>query len=82
MVMPMMSTFTPTERRIMEILIDGSDHHKEELAKCMEHDTELRTLAQHISNMRKKLRPKGFDILLSMNGKLYYRCVRLLSFVE
>lgn len=76
-----MIEFNPTHTRIMAVLRDGQPHTRMELFGCLNDDLQsYRNVAVHISKIRKKLRPKGVDILLQkMNGRTHYRLVRLLS---
>jgi hypothetical protein len=72
--------FSPTQKRIVELLSDGMLHSKEELygllltANCVNH------VQMHISNIRKVLRPVGQDIICTYKGTLtFYRLVRYLN---
>jgi hypothetical protein len=78
---PTMFQFTETEQKIVNILIDGRSHHREELRACIDGEfTALVTMQNHLKNMRKKLRPKGQDIICEfVNRQLHYRWVRLLA---
>lgn len=71
--------FTPTQQRLMDILGDEMSHSKEQLKTCI--DDELAdSLWMHISNLRKKLRQHGRDILTEQLGsRAYYRIIRVLS---
>lgn len=69
--------FTPTEQRIMEVLYGGFPHTREELEACLNDEMATRyTIGQHLFNIRKKIRPRGLDIVYR-DGK--YRYVRLLA---
>lgn len=73
--------FTPTQRRILEVLSDGMWHHREELKKCLYDElSRLKAVRDHISNMRKVLRPLGNDIICELaNRRIGYRLVRLVG---
>lgn len=75
--------FTTTEKAILNKLADGKPHTKEELLAVMPDPefanvTNLRT---HIHRIRKKLEPKGYDIVsrgVANYGK-QYQWIRLLA---
>lgn len=73
--------FTPTEKRILDVLADGLPHRPHEIHSCL--DDELSTIAAikpHLSRIRPRLRIKGQDIICEYRDKLYwYRQIRLLS---
>lgn len=73
--------FTPTQRRILAVLNDGMPHNRGELWACIGDDKGVPSLlSQHISNIRKHLRPIGQDIICEFaNRTLNYRHVRLLA---
>lgn len=75
-----MPHFTPTEQRLLAVLGDGLDHHRDELMACLSDDmTERSTLRTHFFRMKKKLHPVGQDIVCIRNGAGFrYRQVRLL----
>lgn len=72
--------FTPTERRMLAVLSDGMMHSREELHACLPDDLDpLSAIRNHVSNLRKKLLPKGQDIVCQLHlAKTHYRHVRLL----
>ena len=72
--------YTPTERRIMEVLSDGMYHTREELHECLNDDLcVLSRIQMHVSNIRKKLNRIGQDIICGLHrGKPHYRLVRML----
>lgn len=75
--------FTATEQRILYVLRDGLDHSKDELRGVL--DDELAgpaCLQNHIKNIRKRLRPKGQDIVcvIAQGQKKVYRQVRKLNY--
>lgn len=62
-----LSVLTPTQRRIVEVLLDGEGHTRRDLEKCI--DDELAgpgNLKVHLSRIRKKLRPQGYDVVPMM----------------
>lgn len=73
--------FTPTEKKILAVLVDGMRHSREELHSCLPDDMgALGNIRDHVSHLRKKLRPKGQDIVCELYlAKIYYRHVRLLA---
>jgi hypothetical protein len=75
--------FTKVEKRILDVLSDGLPHRKEELHPCLSDELGPVTNAQrHISSIRKKIRPKGEDIVCELVARrINYRHVRLLRSV-
>ena len=72
--------FTPTEISILEVLSDGESHSRYEVLDCLDEYTCMTTLRVHISNMRKKLRPQGHEIVCEIvNRGTHYRHIRLLN---
>lgn len=76
-----MNNYTDIEKSILSVLCDGQAHTKEELLAVMPDTlTSPTTLRVHISNLRKKLKQKGHDIICQMaNRRGLYRHVRLLA---
>lgn len=76
-------TLTPTEQRIINLLSDGYPHHRLDLMALLNDDmTSFKTLAVHIFNLRKKLRPTGEDIITEVvnpRTHVHFRLVRLLG---
>ena len=72
---------TPTERRLVEVFKDGDMHAPFELKSCLHDDLgDMGNVAVHITKLRKKLRPKGLDVMCQrIDGFSYYRMVRLLK---
>ncbi len=72
--------FTKVETRILNVLSDGLAHHKTELHGCLNDELgPVSNIQMHISNMRKKLLPKGENIICELsNRRIFYRHVRLL----
>lgn len=84
-----MREFTPTERRILQVLSDGEAHKSEELFACLEDDCggdreNLRkNLAQILFHMRKKMVPRGRTVISEWRyRRAVYRHVRLLKPVQ
>ena len=70
--------YTPIERAILTILSDGKGHPADELHKCCGPSSRS-ALRKHISCIRKKLKPRGENIVFVNTGKgLRYQLVRLL----
>ena len=68
-------------QRILLVLSDGLPHKIEELHACL-HDTDapFTNVHQHISNLRKTMRPKGEDIICRTSGyDRRYQHVRLIG---
>jgi hypothetical protein len=73
--------FTPTQIVILKLLNDGKPHLREELfsALTVPDITNRLYLNQHISDLRKRLRPMGHEIVCEiLNRRISYRHVRLL----
>lgn len=78
-----MPKFTVTEERILKMLRDGQRHTKYELVTAINPNNlnSYAAMAMHISNIRKKLRPVGEDIICELSGRIiHYRHVRLISY--
>ena len=75
-----MSSYTPTQQRILDLLSDGQPHPREELLECI--DDELsnpHNLPNHLCLLRKRL-PADHDIICQLlRNKIHYRHVRLLT---
>ncbi len=62
--------FTPTQRRMLEVLADGLPHRREELRACLEDElASIETMRKHIGAMRKLLRTDGHDIVCISGGR-------------
>lgn len=72
--------FTPTERRILELLADGLPHRREEVLLCLDDElADYTHLSGHIKNARRKLLPLGYDVVCQVKSFMYsYRWVRVL----
>lgn len=73
-------TLTPTQQRFLDVLGDGLPHSRDQLRNCLPDPLgDYSNVQLHISYLRKKLRPRGQDILCVFHQKsFYYRWVRLL----
>jgi hypothetical protein len=76
-----LSKFTPTQQRMLQLLMDGLPHSPAELHGCLYDEmSAVRTVKYHLSTMRKILRPAGLDVLTQVvKFRVHYRLVRLLS---
>lgn len=75
------SKFTPVQRKIMDLLSDGRPHTVAELCDCLWDDqAAYSTVRVHIMNIRKILRPKGHDLVVTrlMARQIAYQHVMLL----
>ena len=75
-----MNEFTPTQRKILQVLSDGLPHPFSELLACLPDDlSEISALRMMLSRIRTKLRPRGEDIICQhLYHSHQYRHVRLL----
>lgn len=73
--------WTPTEKKMLDLLGDGNPHFPEELHACLEDElSSVSAIRPHLTRIRDRLRPQGQDILCEYkNMKYMYRHVRLLS---
>lgn len=71
--------FTATQRRILNLLGDGLRHTRAEIFKCLSDNLQNEEhVNNHLSRIRKKMRPVGHDIIcIHENGVYYYQHVRL-----
>lgn len=67
---------TPTQRRIMEILSDGLNHSPLEIAGMIDGEAEVKNIAQHIYNIRIRIKRDGYDIVYRNRS---YRLVTLIT---
>lgn len=74
----LMNGFTPTERRILDVLMDEERHHGDELVACIDDPEPGRNiLSVHLANMRDKLTAKGRKIIFIRDDREpYYQLVR------
>jgi hypothetical protein len=72
--------WSPIQGKILEALSDGMPHAPEELLALIDSEASIGNLQNHLSLMRRKLRPLGHDILAVYHDRtLHYRHVRLLA---
>ena len=73
--------FTPTQRRILEVLKDGMPHKRKELIDCLQDEMADRIdLNCQLSLLRRKLRPIGHEIVCEYGQRmLWYRHVLLIG---
>jgi DNA-binding response OmpR family regulator len=73
--------FTPTEQRFLALLSDGLPHDRRELHSLLwDEYSELSAIQVHLSNIRKRLRPRGEDIICELHARtIKYRWVRLIQ---
>ena len=75
-----LDTFSPIQRRMLTLLLDGKSHPREELRLCI--DNEQATFAnvwRHVTDIRKQVLPFGLDVLCVTGGykrATKYRLVR------
>lgn len=74
-------TFTVTQKKIMQVLADGERVDSYELLDCLGDPLYVITnLQDHLSDIRNKIRPHGFDILCEYRERRTgYRCVLTLA---
>lgn len=75
-----MKPYTETEKRILKTLSDGHRHTRDEIAACLpELPNNYKLINTHISNIRRRLRLRGEEIVCELNNRrICYRHVRLL----
>lgn len=75
-------TFSPTEKRLLEVFSDGEAHSKRELfQRCIDDQyAQDSTLLAAISNLRKKLILRGEAVICeARHRKGFYRHVKLIG---
>lgn len=76
------NNFTPTQKRILDVLADGLPHRRDELLDCLDDPlcSTRENLQAHLTRLRVKLRPAGHDIICQLlNNCLHYRHIVMLS---
>lgn len=75
-----MDQFTPTQRKILQVLSDGLPHPVSELQECLWDDQGIAHNVQaHLTAIRRVLRPRGEDIICQhINHSHRFRHIRLL----
>lgn len=62
--------FTPTERRIMDLLADNQWHSRYDLKALLDDDlASMKALGQHIFNLRAKLKPNHLIVCELYQGR-------------
>lgn len=71
-------SFTPTQRRLLQVLADGKPHTAAELFACLPDDLgEVTNVRSHLTELRKRLRGKGQEIACELVGRqAFYTLVR------
>jgi hypothetical protein len=74
-------TFTETETKILRVLKDGEPHVRQDLIEALpDKDHSLGSLSMHLCNLRRKTRPKGYDVICQLlHRRIYYRAIKLLK---
>lgn len=76
-----LSIFTRTEKKMVTLLLEDRDHPKEEFVECLYDElSNPASVRKHLSRIRTKLRPLGYDILCRVmipSPRICYRMVRL-----
>lgn len=72
--------YTPTQKRMLDLLGDGLPHTRQALHACLwDENGPLSNIWSHVSLLRKRLRPLGRDIVCEIvNRRICYRQVVLL----
>lgn len=76
-----MPHYTPTQKRLLEVLGDDRPHPKSALMECLADDLATQKLLfQHLVLLRKKLREQGLDIAtIKIAEHTSFQLVRLLD---
>ena len=70
--------FTPTQRRIVDLLKDGQPHRRDDVRRCVDDLASFDTLQVHLTHLREKVRPHGYDIICQvLNRQFQYRLIRV-----
>lgn len=72
---------TPTQQRMLELLLDEKPHNRFALQKCLRDELgSVNGIKPHLSNLRKKIQSHGYGISCDMMaGENYYRLVHFAS---
>ena len=75
--MPISDRFTPTQRRIYDVLQDGKFHTRDELHSCLPDDLSSNgSVRFHLSNVRKIVREFNMEIVCQIHGQMtHYRLI-------
>ena len=82
--------FTPTQQRMLKVLMDGLPHKRCELEACLDDDLHLtasgepnsKAVTRRLSELRKMLRVQGLDVVCrALGGRGYcrFQLVRLID---
>ncbi len=72
--------YTPTQQAMLDVLSDGKRHTRQELHACLPDPLgALSNIQPHLTAIRKKLQPKGHDIVCEYNRGLFYRHIRMIA---
>ncbi len=73
--------FSPIQQDLMEVLVDGRPHRRQELLDCLDDPEKTRlTLKPYLYKIRQKLRPQGYDIVCELrNNSVWFRLVGLIN---
>lgn len=73
--------YTATEKKLLAILSDGMPHRRDELLSVLPDELgSFGNVRKHLTQIRKRLRPRGEDVLCEYYKRsYYYRHVRLLK---
>lgn len=74
------SKMTPIQKRIVNTLLDGGLHKREELLACLgDSEGQWANVLWHLTTLRKIIRPQGYDIICqAIQWTSRYRLIRLL----
>lgn len=77
----MILDFTPTQKRIYNLLADGLPHKREEIQDTFTDGVDsTRNIDNHLVAMRKKLRPLGYDVICQfVKRSNHFRLIRLVQ---
>ena len=69
--------WTPTQRRLMDVLGDGEPHTREQLVACLEDSqSEWRNVNPHLVAIRKRLRLERQDVICQvLKRQFLYRLI-------
>ena len=73
--------FTPTEKRLLEVLGDGLPHDRDELVACLADELSgWKVVKCHLTSLRKHLRPNHQEIICQVVNRAFkYRLVQLIN---
>ena len=79
--------FTPTQQRMMRVLLDGLPHSQAELHNCLGDELQPRDgVNKQVTLLRRVLQGQGLDIICryyrNRKGQTTWRLVRYINLVE